>query len=159
MNKRAKQLAGFVNETVDTSLVGAPPLCPYGCDGLAKIHNTETTLIGGGPPDPNHVWKSCSCPNCNRKFIRESKDCEVWYTTDRKPHARILRGFPNCFEGYTYTHMDCGGDVLRRHTALDGCSEPERLGVQIGGPDAGKKIYRTFYRCEKCGEQREVDEW
>lgn len=144
------KLVDFVENKPDDKLNRAA-FCPF-CQGEKLIERgSETTLLGGGP-NVNHVWEGYTCRNCKEDFTRESKNGHVWYTQKHK----VLLGFPDCFESYIYDHKDCGGEVRRRYTALDGTSEVGALQTQFVD---GKAIrhYRTFYDCGKCSATIEVE--
>ena len=123
------------------------PACPHcGCD--FTIREEQTTLIGfSGSVNPNHRWLYCTCNSCQFQFTVEHKSDNVWVTKDKK----VLAGLPSCFEDYIYTCATCNGNVVRRHTAMDGETVVRSLYTNQEGPQ-----YRTFYLCLYCAAQIEV---
>ena len=142
-----------------------PIRCPKcGVDDVTKADGEMGTLVGG-EPDPNHYWLDCQCNKCKLLFVRERKHDREWYTEGQhfskcppeKQTGKCLLGVSNCFETVIYPCKECGGDLIRRHTALDGVTPVTCLGTNIGC-QPGKPIYdyRQFYRCAKCGVDHEV---
>ena len=121
--------------------------CPRcGCD--FKTYGTGTTLLGCfGPVDLNHTWDYCTCNACQFQFMVERKSGNTWITKDKK----VLAGLPNCFEDYIYTCVHCNGNVVRKHTAMNGETVVGSLLTTREG-----KQYRTFYLCASCNIQIEV---
>ena len=141
-----------VQEQLDER-ASSTPRCPY-CESKKLFnHGGRRTLLGGGDGtpdgDPNHMWVSYQCEACKRSFTRETKSGNVWYTNHDN---MVLRGMPSCFETYKYTHRNCGGEVTRRHTMLDGKTEAYALSWTA---EKGKQ-WRTFFTCGKCGETIET---
>ena len=132
-------------------------LCPYGCEGAAfkEIVHMET-MVGCSPKgdrDLNHHWISYQCQTCMKVFCKEHRAGNVWYTKKGK----VLLGFPDCFEDYTYTCRRCDGEVVRNYTDLSGKAVPKYLTSQrIDGMMV--KLYRTFYSCRQCKEKVELKE-
>ena len=156
-----RALLTFVRQQLLAEKPSDNPHCPH-CGSL-KVRQTEHshTLIGGGDGtadgDPNHNWVHYHC-RCGQPFVREYKDGNVWYT-DARGSGRVLLGVPNCFERYVYTCRACGGDVNRRHTAMDGITPVGSLSSSWS--DGAKRYvpkYRTFYACDLCDQEIEVDE-
>lgn len=149
-------MSRFVAETPIAERPSQKASCPD-CGGRKlRSLGTSTTLIGGGDGtldgDPNHRHEDWQCRDCGARFYRETSHGKVWYTREGK----ILRGFPNCFESYQYTHHECGGAVLRHYTDMDGTTPARGLSTSITD---GKwtRHYRTFFRCEKCAAQIETE--
>lgn len=141
----------FVTEAPDDSLYTKRTFCPFGCkDGQIVKRDTQTTLVGGGR-EANHEWHYCTCRTCGQEFTREDAHGATWYTAKGK----VLAGFPNCYEGYTFTHVNCGGEVVRFYTELDGKMEAGFLRTTFAADGKHVKHYRTFFTCKKCAGSAE----
>lgn len=130
--------------------------CPFCGAAETKLYGEETTLLGWtGPVNPNHRHQHRSCTSCSRKFIREVKGLNVWYTQG----AVVLRGVPSCFENYTYTCAKCGGTVRRKHYDSTG-NPPKYLSASIVD-NKWVRDHTTRYTCSACGHGGEtaVDYW
>jgi glutaredoxin len=176
--KPSEILFSLVKERPDPSLHWDRPSCPY-CNA-AKTHlesrgHCETLLGGIGDHDPNHHWYYYRCKACERTFVLERKNDNVWYTgsfeetvykgQDGKEISiaehghcpEILKGIPTCFESYAYHCAHCGGRVTRHYTAKDGYTKCTCLSSRFVD---GKHIrdYRIFFACDSCARQVEM-EW
>lgn len=153
MAKYRNPLLDFVRQRPLRERASGKPKCPF-CGGKeVAVGGHRQTLVGGGPgSDPNHHWYNCDCLDCQKSFVREVHDGNVWYTKD---HA-VLKGMPSCFESYIYSCKKCGGEVVRDYRQMDGKTEAKILCLDLDGPH-----YRTFYRCGKCGLEIETyyDRW
>ena len=125
--------------------------CPY-C-GTKEIQSlgTRGTLVGGNP-DPNHYWNHCRCKKCDKKFTKEYKRENVWYTDEV---CRILLGVPSCFESYVYSCKKCGfkHSVHREYRQMDGVTKHTGLLKYTIG--SKKQHQRCFYVCKECGAEIE----
>lgn len=136
--------------------------CPY-CNSIKiKKGGKITTLLGGGTgvdDDPNHTWCSCTCNNCTKTFIRETKNGNVWYTEggNYKGTSVVLKGVPSCFERYYYTHKKCGKRISLEYRNLDDTKDVSNLASSKDENGNWIKSYKTFYSCE-CGFRLEVDQ-
>lgn len=138
--------------------------CPYCGSEHVEVESTSHTLVGypGKFDDRNHYWYHCLCKSCGKNCIKERKGKNVWYTEK----GRVLKGVSSCFENYIYTCKSCGGDIVRKHTKLDGREldrikldeETEIVGLSTKHID-GKwvKQYRTFYYCKSCDIKIETE--
>lgn len=134
------------------------PSCPYCQSRKLETASAFTTLVGGGDrndpdEDPNHRHIEMRCLACWRRFMRELKYANVWYTTTDSDVSKVLRGMPSCFEGYVYTCQHCGGDIQRRYTEMDGV-EPVRGGLHYSAEHGAE--FRTFFDCMGCGRTAET---
>jgi len=144
-----------------------PARCPLcGAEGQVRQIDHIETLVGSlGDSDPNHHWRTCHCGACDGKFTVEHKGgtkkvpANVWYTRRLDGESHLLEGIPSCFESYVYHCAHCDGHVRRRYTQLDG----KTAALGLGWSQAGGYDYRTFYACDKCGQEIELpahaDRW
>jgi DNA-directed RNA polymerase subunit RPC12/RpoP len=142
---------------------GHGPACPV-C-GKEGRHLAATALSGAlpwkpgaagdGGDDDGHLWEGYTCQECGLRFVRESKDGNVWYTP--RAGRDVLAGLPNCALDYRYTCADCGGPVVRSYTLPDGHTPaPRREWAPRGGLYV--PLWRTFFACRgSCGWRAEVD--
>lgn len=152
MNKQEMdKFANFVKqEILDKNPENKCPTC--GADSIETAH-ISTCLGYFGGCDPNHHWHHMTCNN-GHKFCIEHKSGNYWITACGK----VLNGISNCFESYIYICKECGGDVTRKQTGLDGKTEVSSLCSFKDENGKFVKQYRTFYFCESCNGEIEVDE-
>lgn len=159
MNRYPKIVANNKDDTLPFD--GA--ICPSCGNTDIKESGHHMTLVGclNKPKhklaDGNHHWISCECSKCNLKWTKEVKYDIIWYTN---PETRkVIKGIPNCFEGYILTCSYCGGDVHRRYSGLDGKTKVDGLCTkveEIDGKEYWVKKYREFYYCKDCGVEEEL---
>lgn len=130
--------------------------CPWCSAPDVGVMERMTTLVGG-PAEINHDTKYCICNACSGLFHVESKNGYRWITDEGN---FVLAGMPACFEDYTLTHKDCGGDVKREYRNLDGTPLNGGLWTHC---ENGKPVkqYRVFWCCSTCEAQIETaeDHW
>lgn len=142
-------------------------VCPF-CKSEDVHRGGEiTTLVGSLRDDPydsaNHKTCSCSCRACGKKFLRERKGRNTWYSQeDRSDPAlleRLVAGVASCHESVAYTCAHCGGAVYRDNRG--GKSVPE-MRMQIlsysvkPGDTTMTPDHRTFYCCSVCEKEVET---
>ena len=136
----------IIKERPDNSLLYSKVICPFCNSEDVHCYDEISTLAGNN----NHYGSYYNCNSCQKKFIREKKLNNVWYT-DLKT-KQVLKGIPSCFEQYYYTCSKCEGKVYVKHLKLDSDDIVETM-LTIFDKKVDKYIkqYRTFYICEKCG--------
>ena len=128
--------------------------CPF-CDSKnTKNNSTIGTMIGYEKIDMNHYWENTTCLDCHKKFTRERRADNVWFSQERSHgHAKsyVMRGISSCFEPCVYNCNECNGKVFRKETDLEGEDSTSRM------IDASGRNWRTFYYCEDCYNGVEVE--
>lgn len=131
------------------------PHCPYCISSDLLERDQITTLIGGGDGsvdrDPNHVWTTFTCNNCEKDFTRETKSGNVWYTEGHRDR-HLIAGIATCFETYIWP-CKCGGKIYRDYRDLK-----DEHGVQMLHYKGSEKQFRIFYSCDQCKERWEEEE-
>ena|SRR3990167_812170 len=151
-------LSFVLQKPIDEKPSADPVHCPDCGHSFPNRGIEGTTLIGGGDGtwdgDPNHTWTQYGGCCSLVSFTRQTKSGNVWYTYNG---GRVLRGMPNCFEGFIYTCAKCHGDVMRYYRELDGITPARSISYR----GDGLRYYRTVWCCSTCGVSTETlyDYW
>lgn len=149
-----EELYNIVTQRPDSSLDKKvlAQTCPY-CESTNISADSISHTLIGGDPDSNHYWNRLQCTSCKRRFTVEWKYNNVWLVSD---DDHVLAGIPSCFEHYVYT-CNCGGDVTRTYTKLDGISPVQALQISYENGECIRG-YRIFYACDTCDANVETPE-
>jgi hypothetical protein len=130
--------------------------CPF-CksENISDLGGSSTMVGFNGQrlseQDPNHYWYHKRCGDCGENFIKQQRGGKVWITTEEGGSDVLLSGMPNCFEPVTFKCSYCGGYVIRSRMDLEAKNEVKCLSYENG-----KKMFRTFYRCDNCKKKEEA---
>jgi len=131
--------------------------CPF-CKSKDYINlESITTLLGwSGKTNPNHQWHWRKCSDCNKIYVVEEKENNIWIVDIET--KKVMDGMPSCFEDYLYTCSKCNGDVYRFYTSLKGDKKVKSLS-ESWDEKLKKYIkhYRIFFECKNCGVKVETE--
>jgi len=127
-------------------------ICPFCNSKEIKEIDHYMTLVGGDP-DPNHHWRTFKCRECDKKFIYQHKREYGWITDENN---LCVEGIHACFESVEYKCSKCDtGKVKQEHRETNGISILTGSLLTTFNEYGKINHYRTFWKCDTCGNEVE----